>query len=212
MAARTNDQWLSDLRAAGPTQEAALNDLRAIIVRGLPYGLSRWLSPNHPQFSTLVEEVAQDSLLRVLEHLDDFEGRSQFTTWVYKIAIRTALSELRRQRWKDISLENLVDERNTPPPVHLAADPAPGPERLAEREDLLEQVQRIIREALTEKQQQIILAAAVQDKSMDEIAVQLGTNRNALYKLLFDARSNLKKRLLLEGLTPEEVLAVFEKR
>ena len=212
MAARTNEQWLSDLRSTGIPQEIALTDLRAIIVRGLPYGLSRWLSPTHPQFSTLVEEVAQETLLRVMDHLDDFEGRSQFTTWVYKIAIRTALSELRRQRWKDISLEKLVEERNHLPPASLAADPAPGPERLAEREDLLEHVQKLIREALTEKQQQIIIAAAVEDKSMDEIASQLGTNRNALYKLLFDARTNLKKRLLLDGLTPEDVLAVFEKR
>lgn len=43
----------------------------------------------------------QETLLRVLDQLDTFEGRSLFTTWVHKIAIRIALTELRRKRWRD---------------------------------------------------------------------------------------------------------------
>ncbi|NOH03849.1 MAG: hypothetical protein HND47_18735 [Chloroflexi bacterium] len=35
--------------------------------------------------------------------MDTFEGRSLFTTWVHKIAIRIALTELRRKRWRDAS-------------------------------------------------------------------------------------------------------------
>jgi hypothetical protein len=40
----------------------------------------------------------------------------------------------------------------------------------------------------------------------------MGTNRNALYKLMHDTRLRLKRRLAQEGLTPEDVLAVFESR
>jgi RNA polymerase sigma-70 factor (ECF subfamily) len=45
---------------------------------------------------------------------------------------------------------------------------------------------------------------------MSEVARQMNTNRNALYKLLHDARLRLKKRLESEGLSPNEVMASFD--
>ena len=111
MEKRSNEKWLADLRSTGPEQETALNDLRQIVLNGLPYALSKWLPNSDPQFAPLAEEVAQDTLLRVLDRLDTFEGRSQFTTWVYKIAVRAALSELRRQKWRDVSLDELLEEK-----------------------------------------------------------------------------------------------------
>ena len=103
MNTRTNEIWLADLRATGLAHAEALNDLRDVIQKGLPYALSRWLSSDNPLFQPLVEEVTQETLLRVLDQLDTFEGRSLFTTWVHKIAIRIALTELRRKRWRDAS-------------------------------------------------------------------------------------------------------------
>ena len=47
---------------------------------------------------------------------------------------------------------------------------------------------------------------------MDEAAKRMKTNRNALYKLLHDARLRLKKRLALEDLTPQDLLTAFESR
>jgi RNA polymerase sigma-70 factor (ECF subfamily) len=44
---------------------------------------------------------------------------------------------------------------------------------------------------------------------MEEAARRLGTNRNALYKMLHDARLRIKKRLAAEGLSPEDVLAAM---
>lgn len=88
MSTRPNEAWLSDLRNTGEVHEEALNDLREVIQKGLPYALSRWLPSDSPLFSPLVEEVTQETLLRVLDQLDTFEGRSLFTTWVHKIAIR----------------------------------------------------------------------------------------------------------------------------
>ena len=61
MATRTNEAWLSDLRANGETRSMALEDLRAVIQKGLPYALSRWLSPDLPQFNSLVDEVTQET-------------------------------------------------------------------------------------------------------------------------------------------------------
>ena len=212
MSTRSNEAWLSDLRAEGERKEAALDDLRVIINKGLPFALSRWLSPTQPQFEALVEEVTQDTLLRVLDQLDTFEGRSQFTTWVHKIAVRIALTELRRKRWRDTSLEQLTENEENPPPLGLLADSEAGPDISAERADMLIRVRRVIEEELTERQRQALVMLGLQDISMEDAARKLKTNRNALYKLLHDARLRLKTRLALEDISPHEVLALFEQK
>ncbi len=210
MVKRTNDHWLSDLRAGGARREAALAELRADILYGLPYALRDWLSPDAPQFTALAEEVTQETLMRVLDHLDSFEGRSQFTTWAHKIAVRVALTELRRRRWKDVSLESLTNSAegdSSPQPI---ADTTPGPETMIEQADLLARVQKMMLEELTDKQLRAMMSVAIQGMPLEEAARRLGTERNALYKLLHDARLRLKRRLAREGLTPAELLAVFE--
>jgi RNA polymerase sigma-70 factor (ECF subfamily) len=212
MFKRTNEQWINDLQAEGGQRESALADLRQIILTGLPYALNKWIPSNDPRFATLAEEVAQDTLLRVLDRLDMFEGRSQFTTWVHKIAVRIALTELRRKRWENFSLDDLVDGEENPPIVQLMVDPhASTPEEIVEGADLMQSVQRIILEELTAKQRQVMVAIAIQGVPLEEVARRMGTNRNALYKLMHDTRLRLKHRLAQEGLTPEDILAVFEK-
>ncbi len=212
MATRTNEAWLSDLRANGETKSMALEDLRAVIQKGLPYALSRWLSPDLPQFSSLVDEVTQETLLRVLDQLDTFEGRSQFTTWAHKIAVRIALTELRRKRWRDSSLDELTENEDAPPPPGLLADSQASPETSAERGDMLTRVRRIIEEELTDRQRQALILLGVQDMPIEDAARKLKTNRNALYKLLHDARLRLRTRLASEEIAPHEVLALFEQK
>jgi RNA polymerase sigma-70 factor (ECF subfamily) len=212
MTTRTNEAWLSDLSSSGEAREAALEDLRSIVQKGLPYALSRWLSTDEPQFNSLVEEVTQETLLRVLDQLNSFEGRSQFTTWVHKIAVRIALTELRRKRWRDASLDELTENEDIPPPPGLLADPQAGPETSAERADMIVRVRRIIDEELTERQRQALLLLGVQDMPMEDAARKLKTNRNALYKLLHDARLRLKNRLSMEDINAHEVLALFEQK
>jgi RNA polymerase sigma-70 factor (ECF subfamily) len=212
MTTRTNEAWLADLRSTGLSHENALNDLRGIIQKGLPYALSRWLSPSDPLFQPLIEEVTQETLLRILDQLGTFEGRSLFTTWVHKIAVRIALTELRRKRWRDSSLDELTDNEETPPPPGLLADPQASPETAAERTDMLTRVRRILDEELTPKQREALILLGLQDMPMEEAAKKMKTNRNALYKLLHDARLRLKRRLAYEDLTPQDVLTAFEHR
>ena len=210
LSERTNTQWLSDLNTPGPLQEAALEDLRSTIRAGLPYALSKWLSPSDPQFDMLAEEVAQDTLLRVLDKLDTFEGRSKFTTWVQKIAVRVALTELRRKRWREVSLEAMTGEENGQGGLSFLADSGLGPEVAAEQSDMVARVRRIILEELTEKQRTALVAAQIKGMPISEVASRMGMKRNALYKLMHDARLRLKRRMVDEGLTPEEVLSAFE--
>jgi RNA polymerase sigma-70 factor (ECF subfamily) len=212
MTTRSNETWLSDLRADGAQRESALADLRDIVQHGLPYALSRWLSPSDPLFPPLVEEVTQETLLRVLDQLETFEGRSMFTTWVHKIAVRIALTELRRKRWQDSSLDELMDNEESPEPPRLMADRSPSPEAIAEQADMLARVRRILEQELTPKQREALTLLGLQDVPLEEAAKRMKTNRNALYKLLHDARLRLKRRLLAEGLTAQEVLTAFEQK
>ncbi|MDR3575783.1 MAG: RNA polymerase sigma factor [Anaerolineaceae bacterium] len=210
MEKRSNDKWLADLRSTGPDRDAALEDLRQIILSGLPYALSKWLPNSDPQFAPLAEEVAQDTLLRVLDRLDTFEGRSQFTTWVHTIAVRIALTELRRQKWRDVSLESLTDEDDPEiVPLQIVSD-LPATETLVEKADLLTRVQHIIDEELTEKQRRALVAVAFKGMPLGEVARRMGMERNALYKLLHDARLHLKRRLEKEGILTSDVFEAIE--
>jgi RNA polymerase sigma-70 factor, ECF subfamily len=212
MTTRTNEAWLADLRNSGTIHEDAINDLREVIQKGLPYALTRWLPSDSPLFQPLVDEVTQETLLRVLDQLNTFEGRSLFTTWVHKIAIRLALTELRRKRWRDSSLDELTENEDAPPPPGLLADSQASPESSAERSDMFARVRRILEEELTPKQHEALVLLGLQDIPMDEAAKRMKTNRNALYKLLHDARLRLKRRLALEDLTPQDLLMAFENK
>lgn len=213
MSKRTNEEWLADLQTEGEARESALADLRQVILGGLPYALNKWLPSNDPRFPALAEEVAQDTLVRVLDRMDTFEGRSQFTTWVHKIAVRIALTELRRKRWENFSLDELVEGEEFPPHARLMIDPhAATPEDIVAGADLMQRVGRIIAEELTDKQRQAMVAIVVKGMPLEEVARRMGTNRNALYKLMHDTRKRLKRRLAQEGLSPNEVLAAFDSR
>jgi RNA polymerase sigma factor (sigma-70 family) len=205
-----NQAWLIDLRSEGEQRDNALNDLRSILLRILPNALSRYLSPEDGHFGAFLDDVAQETLMRVLDRIDTFEGRSQFTTWVYKIAIRIALNELRLRKWKEVSLDGL-EESDAPDemPSERFASSDPHPESILERKDALELVKRIFDEELTSRQRAIMTAVNVQGVPLEVVAQRIGTNRNALYKMMHDARLKLKHRLEREGLSPKELLDMF---
>jgi RNA polymerase sigma-70 factor (ECF subfamily) len=207
---RTNEQWIADLRTSGSAQDAALEDLRVKIRKGLPYSLSKWLTPSDPKFDALADEAVQETLLRVLDHLESFEGRSKFTTWVHKIAVRIALTELRRKRWEDVSLDKLVQGDEGASGFDRFAASTTSPDLSAEQADIMARIQQVIEDDLSVKQRTALLAIAVHGMPIDEVARKMNMKRNALYKLLHDARLRLKKRIVKEGLTSAEVLAAFE--
>ncbi|HLA42672.1 MAG TPA: sigma factor-like helix-turn-helix DNA-binding protein, partial [Aggregatilineales bacterium] len=85
------------------------------------------------------------------------------------------------------------------------------PERATEREDIVRLITRGFEEVLTERQRIALEAVGLQGVPMDIVADELGTNRNALYKLLHDARKKLKAYLEQEGLTMDYVMNLFSR-
>ena len=201
---RTNQEWIADLR--GPRQEEALADLRRILLTGLGYALASYRNVRDDD----LEDFVQEALLRITAKLDTFRGESRFTTWAQKIAVRVALSELRRKRWQDVSLDELTTgDSDTAFVPSFLADLSAGPEKQAMQHILLEWLERIIAEELSERQGRALVAVHIHGMPLEETARRMGTNRNALYKLLHDARKRLKRRLLLRGISAQEMLAFF---
>ena len=203
MEQRSNQQWLDALKSPGPERDRALVALRAQLVRGLNYALRGWRRTAGRDFAALAEDFTQEALLRILDNLASFEGRSRFTTWANKIAVRVALTELRRKRWQDVSLDKLVTEDGAE--ATMSSEEA-GPETEAERTDLLVWMKRIMMEELTDKQRRAIAAVAFGGMPLEEVARRMDTNRNALYKLIHDGRVRLKRRLAREGMSPQDIL------
>lgn len=210
MRERTNEEWVNELGAIGQVKETAVADLHTTILSGLPYALSNWLSPSNPQIRAITEEIAQVSVLRVLDKLDTFERRSTFTTWVHKITTRIALTELRMQRWKDFSLDEILDAEDHPAPIWLLGEMTQKPDISVEQADSLKKVQQIVMEELTEKQRKAMVATSIQGIPMDVVARKMNMKRNALYRLMHDARLRLKNRLAFEGLRLEDILSTFK--
>lgn len=207
---RSNPEWISALRADGLEQERALTDLREYLVSGLKRGLSKWLEAYSPELEALAEESTQEALIRILDRLDSFEGRSQFTTWAYKVAINIALSDLRRKQWQDVSLEQMLEPRTEDEAGRSLRGEQIGPEQTVEQQELLDRVSEIIEGELTPRQLSLMKAVVLRGVPMEALAQKLGVKRNALYKMMHDARLKLRRRLALEGLDLEKVLESFE--
>jgi RNA polymerase sigma-70 factor (ECF subfamily) len=206
MTERTNEDWIAAL-SGGADHDAALAELRVAVARGLRYALASKLDVD---LDAVVEDFTQDALMRILDKLDTFRGESLFTTWANKVAVRVALTELRRLRWRDRSLEALSTSPDGSPytPAFLT-DPAPSPELTTAQQHMYRSVMRLMEEALTERQRSVMRAVLIAGKPIDVLADEMDTNRNALYKLMHDARVRLKRAMADEGLTPEEILSLF---
>jgi len=211
MGNRTNEDWLTSLRSSGEQREVALADLSKIIINGMPYALSKWIQQDDPRFSPLVEEVTQETLLRVLARLDSFEGRSQFTTWVYTIAVRFALTEIRRAKWKETSLDQMLEGKDVGDESREMPDMGVNVEMSFEKRETISMIQKVMLEELTEKQRTALMAVAIHGIPLAEVARSMNTERNALYKLLHDARLKLKRHMEEQGMSSEELIAIFER-
>jgi RNA polymerase sigma-70 factor (ECF subfamily) len=205
LAERSNEEWTQDLSQPGPERDAAIADLRAILVRGLGYALAKYRNVTEAD----VEDFAQDALLKILDALGSFRGESRFTTWAHKIAVHVAFTELRRRRWRDVSLDEMTQTPDGDFIPRTWVDPSANTEQQAVQNEIIETMRQVIAEELTERQRQALVAARIHGVPLAEIASRMGTNRNALYKLLFDARKRLQKRLLARGFSRKDILAAF---
>jgi RNA polymerase sigma-70 factor (ECF subfamily) len=212
---RSNQEWLDELVSGGPEQDAAVADLRDLLLRAALYFFSR--NPgdlsqlDHQEILQRAEDCAQDASIAVLNHLSDFRGDSRFTTWAYKFAINIALVAARRERWKGVSLEQLDSLEDSSPFERMMQENAPEitPEKSALQAEIQSVLLDVIQHDLTDKQRQVVVLMIFREVPLDEVAHHLGSNRNAVYKLLHDARRKLKSALERQGFDVSETINLF---
>ena len=168
--------WIAALRSPDQSvRSRAGGELRDFLRRTLAKGFGRQLSDAD------LEDVTQESLLRVHHHLDSFAEQSRFTTWAAAIAVNHALSQLRRRRYQHVSLDEAIEKAD------LSGDDDEDEADVA----LLRQG---INEALTDRQR-VAIQAALGGMPLMELARREGVSQGAVYKLLHDARRRLRSYL-----------------
>jgi RNA polymerase sigma-70 factor, ECF subfamily len=215
MRTRTNSEWLTELRSTGPRQAPAITDLRGHLSRATDFYLQRRDSHlrglDDTERRQLAEDIVQDALLRVLSHLDSFRGESRFTTWAGKFAVHAAAAELRRARWRNVSLDATPDNADEGELGQFLTEPGQtGPERLAARDQAWSAVRNALDHDLTARQREAIMAVVIDGRPVAEVAGKLSTSQNALYKLVFDARVRLRRALSSYGWSVSDVLDQFD--
>lgn len=213
---RTNTEWIAELQSDGNTRMDAIEDLRTRIQWAVYYYLRRDRSDlsdlSSDEIMQMAQDFTQDALLKVLDNLNTFRGESKLTTWATKIAIRVAISAMRRARYKDYSLEKVTLDGKLMPsyqPSTVMPTRQMAPDTYTEYQELLTLVNYAIDNVLTEKQRTALVAITIDEVPYEVVADRMATNRNALYKLVHDARSKLKEFLEVRGITTAYIDRLF---
>lgn len=141
----------------------------------------------------LAQQCADDALVAILGKLDDFRGKSRFTTWAYKFALLEAAVKVRRRAWQGRELPLTEDAWS------VLADAGATAERRAEAGELFAAIREEIDRCLSPRQREVLIAIALNDVPIDVLSQRLGTTRGALYKSLHDARRKLRAALAERG-------------
>lgn len=189
---RSNQEWLRLL--SEPIEPSAVADLQRYLLRGL----GKALATRGRVDDADLEDFAQEGTLKVLARLKQFRGDSRFTTWATSVAIRLAFTELRRRRWRDVSLDEMSE------PVPLQVDETPGADEQLQQQELHQALRRAIDEVLTERQRTVILAELAGTPGV-VLADRLGVQAGALYKMYHDARKKLRQALSEDGFSALDI-------
>ena len=193
--------WLSRLAAEGGERQAAERELHARLVRIALAEVRRRSASTPvtgPELDDVAHQAAADAMLAILAKLGDFRGESRFITWAYRFVILEVSAKLGRHYWRNppVALDAGQWERL---PDRFGIDPV----RHAESAGMLAEVRRVVDDELTEHQRRVFMAIVVDGIPLDALAAKLGLRRNAIYKVIFDARRKIRRALVANGYLDE---------
>ena len=97
-------RWLERLSAEGRDRDAAMAELRELLLRAARFEVRRRCATlsqiRGGDQEDLAEQSAGDAMVAILSKLEDFRGESQFTTWAYKFALYEAAAKIRKLAWQ----------------------------------------------------------------------------------------------------------------
>jgi RNA polymerase sigma factor (sigma-70 family) len=196
-ASDADREWIDALSSRGPSYEQACERLHSTLLRVSLAEVRRRASRDRlqgPELDDIAHQAASDALMSITRRIGDFRGESRFTTWAFKFAVLEVSNKLGRhfRRTSGVALDNEEWERL---PDRFGLDPAAQ----AQAGELLAELRFAVRTVLTAHQRRIFGALVLNGVPLDALVAELGTNRNAVYKTMFDARRKLRAHLVATG-------------
>ena len=194
--------WLQALAGTGPRREAALARLHERLLRIARKEAARrglQLAISGPELDDLAHHAAADALLAITAKIGQFRGESRFTTWAYKFVIFEVSAKVGRHFWHHPTVPLTAEDWDRLPAA-FGFDPA----HQAEWRDMLTALRRAVDTELTPRQREVFVAIVLNDVPLDTLVLSSASNRNAIYKMLFDARRKLRAALAANGYLPED--------
>jgi RNA polymerase sigma-70 factor (ECF subfamily) len=198
-----SQEWLDGLRSEGPRHDQYVRELYALLLRTARRELYRRRGSlggaSGPELDDVAHQAAGDALMAIIDNLDTYRGLSRFTTWSYRFVMNHVSVKTRQHFWSgrrvafdDADWDRLPDRLVTSPDG-----------RIAQRAQL-DALRKAVDEKLTARQREVFVAVALNEVPIDVVAARLDSNRGAIYKILFDARTKLRASLLEAGYPIEE--------
>jgi RNA polymerase sigma-70 factor, ECF subfamily len=193
--------WLRRLGADDRQRQTAERELYARLVRIALAEVRRRSGSTPvtgPELDDVAYQAAGDAMLAILAKLGDFRGESRFITWAYRFVILEVSSKLGRHYWRNppVALDDGQWDRL---PDRFGLDP----ERQVAAAGMLAEVRRVVDGELTPHQRRVFVAVVVDGIPLDAVAAGLGLQRNAIYKVVFDARRKIRRTLVAKGYLSE---------
>ena len=197
-------EWLRALADVGSAREAALARLHGMLVR-IAQGEVRRRGPRlritGPELEDLAYQAAGDALVAITGKLGRFRGECRFTTWAFKFVILEVSAKIGRHFWRHPGVPLDAEDWDRLPD-RFGFDPALE----AEWRDLLSALRRTVDQELTARQRAVFVAIVLNNVPLDTLVIELASNRNAIYKTLFDARRKLRAALVADGYIGDDFL------
>lgn len=190
-------QWLADLGAPGAAGHAGQRRLHELLLRAARGEVSRrsgQLRVSGAELDDIAHQAAADAMLAILGKLASFRGESKFTTWAYKFVMFEVSTKIGRHFWQRPGLAMDAEDWDRLPAVFGF-----GPVEQAQGRELLDALRHAVDHELTERQRRVFVAIVLNEIPLDALVIELNTNRNAIYKTLFDARGKLRAALAAKG-------------
>jgi RNA polymerase sigma-70 factor (ECF subfamily) len=181
-------------RGTHPDETAAVEGLRrgerteenARVLHDLYYHRLRAYFSRRGRSSPDVQDLTQETFIKVYSNIGRYRGESRFSTWVFAIARNVLLKWGARRRPEEAGAGEAAPDGNEP------AAAGPDPETVVRDRELRELVRRTI-EVLPPRQRQCMVLRVVQGLKYEQIATVMGISINSVKAHLNQGRSRLEE-------------------
>ncbi|MFL6414963.1 MAG: RNA polymerase sigma factor, partial [Bryobacteraceae bacterium] len=183
-------EW-TDEAAAAETRKGDRNAFRVLVDRHsrAVFRLAYRMTGNESD----AEDVVQETFLRAYKQIKQFDSRSSFSTWIYRICSNCALDLIRSRKTREQKREPLSDGNMTSWIDKIAAR-EPDPERLLHSGQIAQLLQPAL-EQLSEMERVAFTLRHFEGCNVEEIARALGVQQNAAKHSVFRAVQKLRRAL-----------------